>query len=147
MPASTIGHCGGLPERYRRLFRECRWRGIRGCVSPSQSVRPHSRVWAGFHVQRDLAVTWSDPAAALDASDLDQTVNVSRFSSFPTFLHVMGTSCAMSQPGSARDESSIAKTWLRDSRTLQRLSSPSCAERISANPWCVLRDKSPAISP
>ena len=71
--------CRSLPERYRRRLRECRRRGIRGCISPPQSVRPHSGVRADLHVQRHLAVTRPDPTAALDASDLDQTVDVSRF--------------------------------------------------------------------
>jgi NADPH-dependent curcumin reductase len=35
-------------------------RGIRGCVSAPQSIRPHSRMRADFHVQRHLAVTRSD---------------------------------------------------------------------------------------
>src|SRR5262249_60125670 len=55
----------------------------------------------------------------------------------------MGISCAMSRPGSARDESNIAKTWLRDSRMLHGPSSASCAERISASSWCGSRTKSP----
>jgi hypothetical protein len=68
-----------LPERDRRLFREC-WRsGIRGRVATAQSVRPHSGVRADLHVQRHLAVTRSHPPAALDESDFDQAVDVSRF--------------------------------------------------------------------
>ena len=51
--------CRSLPERYRRLFRECRRRGIRGRVPTAQSVRPHSGVRADLHVQRHLAVTRS----------------------------------------------------------------------------------------
>jgi NADPH-dependent curcumin reductase CurA len=43
-----------------------------------------------FHLQRDLAVTWSDPPAALDASDLDQTVDVSRFHRFGLFRALWG---------------------------------------------------------
>jgi NADPH-dependent curcumin reductase CurA len=70
-----------------------------------------------------------------------------RGSSSPTFLRVIGISCAMFRPGSARDGSNIAKTWLRDSRTLHRLSLASCGGRISASSWCALRAKSPVISP
>jgi NADPH-dependent curcumin reductase CurA len=36
-------------------------------------------MWVDFHVQRDLAVTWSEPPAALDASDLDQTLTFRGF--------------------------------------------------------------------
>jgi len=78
--SGAVGSVVGQIARIKgRLFRECRWRGIRGCVSPPQSVRPHSGVRTDFHVQRDLAVTRSDPPAAFDASDLDQTVDVSGF--------------------------------------------------------------------
>jgi hypothetical protein len=38
-------------------------------------ISPHT----GMRANRQLAVTRPDPPAALDASDLDQTVNVSRF--------------------------------------------------------------------
>ena len=50
-------------------------------------LNPFARipVWADFHVQRDLPVTRSDPPAALDASNPDQTVDVSRFHRFRLF--------------------------------------------------------------
>jgi hypothetical protein len=51
----------------------------------------------------------------------------------------MGISCTMSPPGSARDGSSIAKTWLRGLGKRPGPSSASCAGRISANFWCALR--------
>jgi NADPH-dependent curcumin reductase CurA len=49
-----------------------------------------SGVRADFHVQCDLAVTWSDLPAALDASDLDQTVDVSRFHRLRLFCALWG---------------------------------------------------------
>ena len=33
---------GGLPERHRRLFRECRRRGVRGGVSAAEQLRPRA---------------------------------------------------------------------------------------------------------
>ena len=47
-------------------------------------------VRADLHVQRHLAVTWPDPPAALDASDLDQTVDVSRFHRLRLFRALWG---------------------------------------------------------
>ena len=53
----------------------------------------------------------------------------------------MGISCTMSPPGSARDGSSIAKTWLRGLAKRRGPSSASCVGRISANSWCALRTR------
>ena len=43
---------GGLPERHRRLFRECRRRGAGGGVRAAQPVRPRGDVRHGLAVQR-----------------------------------------------------------------------------------------------
>src|SRR5580704_303985 len=51
----------------------------------------------------------------------------------------MGILCTMFPPGSARDRSSIAKTWLRGLGKRPRHSSDSCAARILASSWCALR--------
>ena len=78
------------PERYRRLFRECRRRDIRGRVPTAQSIRPHSGVRADLHVQRHLAVTRPDRTTARDASDLDQAVDVSWFHRLRLFRALWG---------------------------------------------------------
>jgi NADPH-dependent curcumin reductase CurA len=59
-------------------------------VFPSQSIRPHSRVRANLYVQRHLGVTRSHPSAALDASDLDQAVDVSRLHRLRLFRALWG---------------------------------------------------------
>jgi hypothetical protein len=51
----------------------------------------------------------------------------------------LGTSCTMSPPGSARDGSGIARTWLTGLGKRRRPLLGSCAARILANFWCVLR--------
>ena len=43
---------GSLPERHRRLFRECRRRGVRGGVPAAQCVRAHARVRPDRALQR-----------------------------------------------------------------------------------------------
>ena len=63
---------------------------IRGLIPTAQSVRPHSGVRADRHVQRHLTVTRSHSSAALDASDLDQAVNVPRFHRLRLFRALWG---------------------------------------------------------
>ena len=59
--------------------------------------------------------------------------------SSPTLSGAMGISRTMSPPGSARDGSSIAKTWLTGLGKHRGPSSVSCAGRILANSWYALR--------
>ena len=49
-PRSAGAAQGGVPERHRRLFRECRRRGVRGGVSASEQFRAR----AGLRPDRDL---------------------------------------------------------------------------------------------
>ena len=95
MPALTIGRPispPALPQRARKASTSISRmrRHIRGCVPTAQSVRPHSGVRADLDVQRHLGVTRSHPSAALDASDLDETVDVSRVHRLRLFRALWG---------------------------------------------------------
>ena len=105
---------GRVSERDRRLFRECRRRGVRGGVSAAQSVRARAGLRPDLAIQCGVAARGHAERAAGHARDADQAAQLSAASSSAISPRATPIFFATWRRGSRRAASSIARTWSRD---------------------------------
>ena len=67
-----------LPERHRRLFRECRRAGLGGGAAAAQRFRAHPGVRPDRAIRRDRGAAGAEPGAGGDARRVEQAADLAR---------------------------------------------------------------------